>query len=156
MKDIGKNIVYGIWDGITGAAKWLQEKISGFCSGILKGFQENLEIHSPSRLFADEVGKYVALGIGVGFEDNLKSISAQMSSAVQGIAQNMSVPVNVSAATAAVKSVTSQNNANDFASTQYLNLTLVTPDGVTLGKYIAPFVGKNLEINARNLSPARG
>jgi len=155
MLSIGTNIVRGIWDGINGAIDWLKDRIAGFCSSIVSGFKKNLEIHSPSRIFADEIGKNVALGIGVGFEDNIKTISAQMSGAVRDIAESMSIPVNVNTTSSAIKGVSRQFETVETIP-QYLNLTLVTPDGVTLGKYVAPFVGKALEINARNLSPARG
>ena len=82
MLDIGKNIVHGIWDGINGAISWLHDRISDFCSGIVKGFKDHLKIHSPSQVFADEVGKYMALGIGQGFTDNMASVTKQMQAAI--------------------------------------------------------------------------
>ena len=39
IANIGKNIVEGLWNGITGAAGWLWNKISGFASGIINGFK---------------------------------------------------------------------------------------------------------------------
>ena len=82
MLDIGKNIVHGIWDGMNGAVSWLHDRISDFCSGIVKGFKKHLKIHSPSQVFADEVGKYMALGIGQGFTDNMAAVSKQMQAAI--------------------------------------------------------------------------
>ena len=82
MLDIGKNIVHGIWDGMNGAVGWLHDRISDFCSGIVKGFKKHLKIHSPSQVFADEVGKYMALGIGQGFTDNMAAVSKQMQAAI--------------------------------------------------------------------------
>lgn len=82
VASIGSDIVSGIWDGISGAAGWLADKVSGFASGILDGMKNVLGIHSPSRVFRDQVGKYIAQGIGVGFTDEMKSVTADMQDAM--------------------------------------------------------------------------
>ena len=79
---IGSDIVHGIWDGISGAAGWLADKVSGFASGILDGMKNALGIHSPSRLFRDQVGKYIAQGIGEGFESEMGNVTRQMQDAM--------------------------------------------------------------------------
>lgn len=79
---IGSDIVHGIWDGISGAAGWLADKVSGFASGILDGMKSALGIHSPSRLFRDQVGKYIAQGIGEGFESEMGNVTRQMQDAM--------------------------------------------------------------------------
>lgn len=90
MLNIGKNIVQGIWNGISGAVGWLWDKITGFCNGIVDGIKNALGIHSPSRVFRDEVGKFLALGLGEGFNDNLKSVYKKMQSAVDFETQKLS------------------------------------------------------------------
>lgn len=75
---IGKNIVHGLWEGIQNAAGWIRDKVGEFAKGILDGMKHALGIHSPSRLFRDEVGKYIAQGVGVGFEDEMGNVSKQM------------------------------------------------------------------------------
>lgn len=65
--DIGKNIVKGIWDGIVAMTSWFTEQINGFFSGIVDGAKNALGIKSPSRVFRDEIGKYMAQGVAVGF-----------------------------------------------------------------------------------------
>lgn len=76
--DIGKNIVKGVWEGISNSIGWLRDKVSGWVSGIMKDIKGFFGIHSPSRLMRDEVGKYLAEGIGVGFEDEMGAVSKQM------------------------------------------------------------------------------
>lgn len=76
--DIGKNIVKGLWQGLKDSVGWLRDKISGWVSGIMKDIKGFFGIHSPSRLMRDEVGKYLAEGIGVGFEDEMGAVSKQM------------------------------------------------------------------------------
>lgn len=82
VASIGSDIVSGIWDGISGAAGWLADKVAGFASGILDGMKNALGIHSPSRLFRDQVGKYIAQGIGVGFESEMGNVTRQMQDAM--------------------------------------------------------------------------
>jgi tape measure domain-containing protein len=79
---IGSDIVRGIWDGISGAAGWLADKVTSFANGILDGIKNTLGIHSPSRVFRDQVGKYIAQGIGEGFTDEMGSVVGQMQDAM--------------------------------------------------------------------------
>lgn len=79
---IGSDIVHGIWNGISGAAGWLADKVASFASGILDGMKNALGIHSPSRLFRDQVGKYIAQGIGEGFTAEMGSVVGQMQDAM--------------------------------------------------------------------------
>lgn len=76
--DIGKDVVKGLWQGIKDSVGWLRDKLSGWVSGIMKDIKGFFGIHSPSRLMRDEVGKYLAEGIGVGFEDEMGAVSKQM------------------------------------------------------------------------------
>lgn len=98
MLNIGKDIVHGIWAGISNAAVWLRDKITGFCKGIVNGFKGALGIHSPSKLFADVVGKNIALGIGQGFTENMKSVAASMTAAIP---TNFDTSIKVNTAMAA-------------------------------------------------------
>lgn len=90
--NIGSDIVTGVWNGISGAAGWLAEKVSGFATGILDGMKNALGIHSPSRLFRDEVGKYIAQGVGVGFEKEMRNVTADMQNAIPDPSAFVSTP----------------------------------------------------------------
>ena len=85
MKEIGKNIVEGVWNGITGMGSWISSKVSGFFSGIVDGAKKALGIHSPSRVFKDQVGKYIAEGVGVGIEENSSGVMNQVRKMNAGI-----------------------------------------------------------------------
>ena len=69
LVSIGKDIVNGIWKGISGAAGWLKDKVSGFVDGIVGGFKDALKIGSPSKVFAAEA-KWIPGGVGQGIEEN--------------------------------------------------------------------------------------
>lgn len=79
---VGKNIVQGLWNGINNAKDWILGKIRGFGKSILNGIKSIFGIHSPSTVFRDEVGKNLALGIGEGFEDEMREVTQDMQSAI--------------------------------------------------------------------------
>lgn len=73
MKEVGKNIIEGLWNGINNAKDWIVSKIKGFCSTALGAIKDFFGIHSPSKLLADEVGKFLPAGIAVGIDANADS-----------------------------------------------------------------------------------
>lgn len=70
VMSVGSDIVHGIWSGISGAAGWLMNQISGFANNIVSGIKGFFGIASPSKVMRDEVGKYIAEGVAVGWEKN--------------------------------------------------------------------------------------
>ena len=130
---VGKNIVQGLWDGISGATGWLWDKISGFCGGIVDKVKDFLGIHSPSKVFADEIGRFLALGLGEGFDDNLDKVYRQMKTAVDFETQKLSANL----------STTATNNKTLTA-----NITLsqgdIYMDSTKVGRAVTPVVTKTL------------
>lgn len=68
---IGSNIISGIANGIAGAVGGLVDAAVNAAKSAFNAAKNFLGINSPSRLFRDEIGKYMALGMGVGFERNI-------------------------------------------------------------------------------------
>lgn len=90
--EIGKNIVRGLWDGISNMSKWIGEKIKGFGEGILNGLKSFFKIKSPSRLMRDEIGKNLALGIGAGFDDEMSTVARGMQTSLNDAIPTFGVP----------------------------------------------------------------
>lgn len=82
MNEVGKNLVSGIWEGIKNAKDWLIGKVKEWCSNIVGGIKDFFGIHSPSKVFKDEIGTNLALGVGEGFSDTMKSVSNDMSASI--------------------------------------------------------------------------
>ena len=78
MLSIGKNIVEGIWKGITGMGGWITKKIGDFAGGIVKSFKGFLGIHSPSTIMRKEVGPFVGQGLGLGLLDSFKFVKSNI------------------------------------------------------------------------------
>ena len=72
-KQLGKNLIEGLWKGINDMGAWLKERITGFVSGIGKTIKEFFGIESPSKLMA-EYGRYIAEGLAQGIEENSKKV----------------------------------------------------------------------------------
>lgn len=70
LTEVGKNLVQGLWNGIKNATGWVLDKIKGFGKSILNGIKGIFGIKSPSTIMRDEVGRFIAEGIGVGIEEN--------------------------------------------------------------------------------------
>lgn len=90
LLDIGQQAVEGLWNGIKGAGEWLSEQISGFVRGIVDGFTSSFKIGSPSRVMADEVGRWIAPGIAEGITGNLRPLSAAMGEVKDSLTQQLS------------------------------------------------------------------
>lgn len=89
MKEIGSNIVNGIWEGISGGWDWLKGKVSEVANSLLDGAKDALGIHSPSKAFADEVGRWIPPAIPKGMSKAmpaaLKEMKAQAAEMVAGM-----------------------------------------------------------------------
>lgn len=133
MLEVGKNLIQGIWNGISNAVGWLWDKISGFCSGIVDKIKGFFGIHSPSKVFADEVGKFLALGLGEGFDDNLGKVYKNMQSAVDFETQKLSANLSTTATNNKILTANIVMNPSDI----YL-------DSDKVGRAVAPSVTRTL------------
>ncbi|MBP5423740.1 MAG: hypothetical protein J6Y78_14995 [Paludibacteraceae bacterium] len=79
---VGADIVTGLWQGITDKASWLKDKIKGWVGDVTSFLKKMFKIGSPSKLMADEVGQWLAKGIGQGFEDNMDDVASQMADSI--------------------------------------------------------------------------
>ena len=66
--NIGKNIVEGIWKGISNGYEWIKNKIKEWVGNVTKFIKNLFGIKSPSRVMRDEVGVMISRGIAVGIE----------------------------------------------------------------------------------------
>lgn len=73
MKEVGGNIIMGLWDGINGAKDWLLDKLGKLIDLLPKSVRKILGIESPSKVFA-QIGTYMAEGLGVGWDATFPSI----------------------------------------------------------------------------------
>lgn len=82
MAKIGLQLIQGLWNGINNAKNWIWGKIKGFCNSIISSIKSFFGIHSPSKVFNEEIGQYLGLGLGEGFEDSLSEVYKDMKRAI--------------------------------------------------------------------------
>ena len=85
IKDIGSDIVRGLWNGISNMGSWIKDKISGFGESVLGSLKDFFGINSPSKVMADEVGRWIPEGIAVGIDKNAKSVLSSMRDVTAGV-----------------------------------------------------------------------
>lgn len=75
MRDVGRNLLMGLWNGISDKIAWLKSKVSGVVDRIKSWFtgKNGFDEHSPSK-WSNGVAKYVMQGMADGFENGLPSL----------------------------------------------------------------------------------
>lgn len=108
---IGRNLIEGIWNGIKSMGNWIMGLIGDFASGIIAGIKEKFKIHSPSRVMRDEVGKYIAQGIGVGFSNETDNVTKSINNDLSALVSKMQMTVDHEVATTTAGVVASRNTS---------------------------------------------
>lgn len=75
--EVGKNLVKGLWEGITGAAKAVGDGIKKLGTNIVNGVKSFFGIHSPSTVMA-QLGEYMSLGFANGIADSGNAVDRSM------------------------------------------------------------------------------
>lgn len=86
----GIDIINGIISGIKQFGSQIGDTILGFASDALTKVKNFFKIGSPSKLFRDEVGKWIPLGIAAGIESQADAVTK----AIDGIATDAIVGIN--------------------------------------------------------------
>lgn len=66
---LGKHLVTGIASGVTGAASSLFKSLKNLAKSALEKASGFFKIGSPSKLFRDEIGKWIPAGVAVGVDN---------------------------------------------------------------------------------------
>lgn len=136
MLEIGKNIVEGIWNGIKNGGNWIKEKVGNFAKGILDGMKQSLGIHSPSKVFRDQVGKNIALGVGEGFDDNINKVYDKMRASINFETQRLSTNLSTTANVNRNLNVSLNQSKSD-----------VILDGRKVGQSVSPYMSQTLRVS---------
>lgn len=71
LKEVGKNTIQGMIDGMEGKKGEAIVKAKEIAEAIKSTMQESLDIHSPSRLMRDLIGKNIVKGVVVGIDEEM-------------------------------------------------------------------------------------
>ena len=97
MAEIGSNIVSGIWNGISSGWNWLTNKVSNLANSLLDAAKDALGINSPSKEFADEVGRWIMPGVGKGLDKSMPATLKDMRTKAGELVSAMRAEMSASA-----------------------------------------------------------
>ncbi|RHJ13876.1 phage tail tape measure protein [Bacillus sonorensis] len=123
----GADLMHGLWDGIWSMKDWIGQKIGDFMGGITKDIKDTFGIHSPSRVFRDEIGKFLPMGLAVGIERNIgvvKAAANEMANAALFDAQDYSYTVDAAYNRSVPLSFSRDDYASGNNSVSPINITL--------------------------------
>lgn len=118
---LGKNLLEGLWNGIKNMKDWLIRKIKSLGSAVTEAMKSVLGIHSPSTVFRDQIGKNMALGVGVGFETTMRDVAKRMTDSIP-----MDVDINATGNFTARRAQTAVSGGNKVYN---FNVTINAADG---------------------------
>ena len=147
MLNVGKDIIYGIWNGIQSLAGWLKTKVFNFFGNLVPSWAKKvLGIGSPSKVFA-RYGRFIVEGLATGIERSadlakaateglgLQTIGAFPTNAIprlQGGALATSSPINITSNAGAGADPYSVRRAVTSAIDKYSRISSATGQRVTL------------------------
>lgn len=89
--EAGRRAWQGLMNGITKGAKAVGKWLFGWCEGIIKGVKKIFGIHSPSKVFRDEVGRQIGAGLGIGLRKSLSGTLGYASGFASDLQKTLSV-----------------------------------------------------------------
>ncbi|MFB7776930.1 phage tail tape measure protein [Streptomyces bauhiniae] len=85
----GRNVVQGLWSGISGMGGWLRGRIMGWARSVIPGpIAKALGIHSPSKVTSAQ-GRWIARGLIEGLTGSSKQVKAAATRLADIVADSM-------------------------------------------------------------------
>lgn len=148
MRQVGQDLLMGLWNGISDKVQWLKDKVSGVVDTIKGWFtgSDGFDEHSPSK-WAKQVFQYVMEGGGQGLEAGLPSLMSDVQSVTDQIKNGMNFgTANVDFASSGIGTVSAgmvngiSSAVNGRATNITLTANLMFPDGTKLATYQLPYL----------------
>ncbi|WP_209783690.1 MULTISPECIES: hypothetical protein [Bacillus amyloliquefaciens group] len=117
LKSIGRNIIQGLINGISGMAGALASKVKSMANAIPNGMKKLLGIHSPSRVMRDQVGYHVGTGMAAGIDKSQAKVKAAAAKAAKAAQKAAEVKVSNKIKNAEVKYDTKKMGADTYIKT---------------------------------------
>lgn len=129
---VGLNIITGIATGIAGAAGRLVTAAVNAANDALNWVKRKLGIHSPSRVFRDQVGEMIGEGMAVGIDESASKVR-QAAGRLTGIlpSQDASYSVGVANASRGVNAAAYGNGGSVTNITQTFNYPAIAPTSIS-------------------------
>lgn len=164
LRSLGGELVRGLFNGMTDMLGWLRDKILGFGANVIEMAKGAFGIHSPSKVFRDEIGMMLGLGAAEGITESTKAAQAAAGELADKVRTAASAKFDfnyqpaaetIASSGAALSSAITSGLAEPAGSSSGADIaaaaaaivaairnkdTTVTLDGRTIGKTVQPYV----------------
>ena len=162
LVSVGKDIISGLVRGLSSMAGAVIDAVADIAGKIKDKFLSFFDIHSPSRVMRDEVGKYLPLGLIAGIQrmkNDVISAAEQMAQwatpDVPDVAIAYSTPSGLrSSLSSAVSGTVDVNTRDDKLAAainrleQSLDGMTIVMDGERVGQLVRPHVNEGNAVDA--------
>lgn len=90
MQSIGKDLIKGLWEGISNSLTWIKDKITGWVGNVMDFIKKLFKIASPSKLMRDEIG----VNMGLGVAEGILSTTGAVGDAMNRLKDKVMVSIN--------------------------------------------------------------
>ena len=94
IAEVGWKLIEGLINGIKEGWNHLKEGAAQVGNGIVDFFKGLFGIHSPSRVFREEIGKNLGLGLVEGIEDTENMVDTALSKLANGMEASVNPTIN--------------------------------------------------------------
>ena len=117
---IGKNIIDGIITGIRNAAESLFNALRDLAKKALQAAKDVLGIESPSKVFRDQVGRYIPAGVALGIRNNLGRVKAAVRQMSAAATDNFTASLRMDTQASSNTSAGGVSNGHGLTVNQYI------------------------------------
>ena len=149
LLNAGSQIISGLWNGISGAIGGLYNNIKSALSGLVDQAKNALGIHSPSRVFRDEIGKWLLPGVSQGVKATLPAARSTMSQASTALADAADVAATGTITAQTDTEATGTAGTMPAAATPHLTADAITMAILTALRQVGAF---DLKVDLRTLA----
>ena len=156
MKQVGKDLLEGLWNGISDKVQWLKDKVAGVVDTIKSWFtgSDGFDEHSPSK-WAKQVFRYVMEGGGQGLEAGLPGLMSDVQSVTDRVKNGMNFGTaqvgfassGLGMASAGMVNGISSAVAGTGDNAGPITINLMFPDGTKLASYLLPSLIRAADAN---------
>ena len=140
MIKAGGELLAGLFKGLLDPTT-IWNAVKSLFNGIIGGIKDLFGIHSPSKVFEDEVGKNLALGLGEGFENTMSDVTDEMASAIP---TEFDTDINANLNSVSGKSSVPNYNMMVSAFKQALTEVKVVLDNREMGGFVTDVVERQV------------
>ncbi len=135
--NVGSAIASGMKSGLATGLDKVEAESRRRVREMTAAIEDELDIHSPSKVYRDQIGKQMAAGIGVGFGDEMQTVVSDMR---QAIPTNFDLPRNLTTTASATSDSYLANMIDAFKVA--LSQMTVEMDDKIMGKFVTKTVAR--------------